>query len=712
MGSTSDGRTLGATPRLAGLNRFFEFSLLGMVASGYLAVAGSGLLDLPTLVAVAGAILWRAFFLAGALPLRIPDRAVALITAAYILFYPADYYWFSGDFLTATVHLVFFLAIMKLLTARRRRDYFFVKVIAFLEMLAGAVVSNSPNFFLFLAFFLLFSIAAFASGEIRLSAERADATCRAGLAGFPARLATLTVIAAIGSLVLAAAMFFVLPRTARAAFQRLAASGFTTPGFSHEVALGKTGEFRTSNAPVMHIRIEDCSSQANFKWRGAALGEFDGKRWYNTEQSGVLLPAKGGVVWLMDNRRAWQGGKRVTYEVVIKGVSSDALFFAGSPLLVQLFSGGGVVRTSTDTFRASTPGDNLRYAAVSAVEAEGEKAPDAGDLSEDERNYYLLLPPFDPRIRQLAEQVTAGQTTAEAKARSIETYLRTSYRYTTEPPATATVTDPLADFLFRRKAGHCEYFASAMAVMLRSIWIPARLATGFQSGVYNPLSGWHTVRASDAHSWVEAWISGKGWVTFDPTPAGAAAAPVGVLERLWFYADAAETFWEEWVLNYDLDRQLILAEQMGKSGRNLRLTWFQDVSSRLLRWRNGVELFVRRFGLLLLAVGGVVWLLRLGVPPLLRRWRVRTCVAKVRRGLARTGDATLLYEKMLRQLERRGLEKPASWTPNEFARAVRPAELAALVEALTASYNRLRFGGDRQAASEMLGLLAQLEKLR
>lgn len=711
MGSTYGGRTPGATPRLAGLNRFFEFSLLGMVASGYLAVAGSGLLDLPTRVAVAGAILWRALFLAGAIPLRIPSRAVALITAAYILFYPADYYRFSGDFLTATIHLVFFLTIVKLLTAHRHRDFFFVKVIAFLEMLAGAVVSASPSFFLFLSLFLLFSVATFTSGEVRLSAERADATSRAGLAGFPSRLATLTVIAAIGILILAAAMFFVLPRTARAAFQRLAASGFTAPGFSNEVVLGKTGEFRTSNAPVMHIRIEGRSGQTSLKWRGAALGEFDGRRWYNTERSGVLLPAKGGVVWLMDNRRAWQGGKRMAYEVVIKGGSTDALFFAGTPLLVQLANGNGVVRTSTDTFSASAPAENLRYAAVSTVEAEGENTPDAVDLSQDERNYYLLLPPLDPRIRQLAEQITAGQTTAEAKARSIETYLRTSYRYTTEPPAIASLSDPLADFLFRRKAGHCEYFASAMAVMLRSIWVPARVATGFQSGVYNPLSGWHAVRASDAHSWVEAWIPGKGWMTFDPTPAGDAALPGGVLARLWFYADAAGTFWEEWVLNYDLDRQIILAAQMGKSSRNLRLTWFQDVAGRLMRWRDGIKSFARRFGLILLVAVGAAWLVRVGVPPLLRRWRVRASVAKVRRGQARTTDATVLYEKMLRQLERRGVEKPASWTPDEFARAIRPRELAVVVEALTEAYNRLRFGGERQAATDMLRLLAQLEKV-
>ena len=77
---------------------------------------------------------------------------------------------------------------------------------------------------------------------------------------------------------------------------------------------------------------------------------------------------------------------------------------------------------------------------------------------------------------------------------------------------------PLAHFLLNDRAGHCEYFASAMAVMLREVWIPSRVATGFLGGTYNPLAGWYVVHASEAHSWVEAWIPGRGWTIFDPTP--------------------------------------------------------------------------------------------------------------------------------------------------------------------------------------------------
>src|SRR5438067_7353869 len=106
-------------------------------------------------------------------------------------------------------------------------------------------------------------------------------------------------------------------------------------------------------------------------------------------------------------------------------------------------------------------------------------------------------------------------------AKQIQRHLKRDFSYTLELPS-HEVPDPLANFLFVRRKGHCEYFASAMAVMLRTRGIPSRVVTGFQSGVMNPVNGWLILRASDAHSWVEAWVDGWGWMTFDPTPASTA----------------------------------------------------------------------------------------------------------------------------------------------------------------------------------------------
>src|SRR5207248_11138218 len=134
---------------------------------------------------------------------------------------------------------------------------------------------------------------------------------------------------------------------------------------------------------------------------------------------------------------------------------------------------------------------------------------------------YLQLPALEPRIAQLAEQITAASVNRYDKTAALEGYLRTKFGYTLQL-STTPQPDPLANFLFERKQGHCEYFASAMAVMLRTLRIPARVATGFRAGEFNDVSSQYLIRASDAHAWVEVYISGYGWVEFDTTPAGTA----------------------------------------------------------------------------------------------------------------------------------------------------------------------------------------------
>src|SRR2546425_3236538 len=158
----------------AAVEKFFQLSLLGLVASGFLAVAGSGYLDAPTSLLMAGGLLLRSAMAAGLLRLEISERTVTVLTIAYIGFYPIDYQFLSQEFLRATVHLVFFLAVVRILTARTNRDYLYTAIIALLELLAAALLSIQLNFFLFLGLFLLFSIATLTSGEIRRAIEAVD----------------------------------------------------------------------------------------------------------------------------------------------------------------------------------------------------------------------------------------------------------------------------------------------------------------------------------------------------------------------------------------------------------------------------------------------------------------------------------------------------------------------------------------------------------
>jgi hypothetical protein len=330
-------------------------------------------------------------------------------------------------------------------------------------------------------------------------------------------------------------------------------------------------------------------------------------------------------------------------------------------------------------------------------------------LTPEQHDLYLRLPAVDARIWTLAQSVAAAERSPEAKARAIETYLKHSFQYTLELPQAETA-DPLANFLFQRKKGHCEYFASAMAVMLRTIGIPARVVTGFLGGMYNPISGWQLIRASDAHSWVEAYIPRLGWTTFDPTPPDPRPASLSILSRLGLYVDAADVFWQDWVINYSLDRQLLLASRMEQSGRSLRMSWIEELESSWPVWKTRASRFTSLYtGFLILIAVCFVVLVRYGDGGL-QRLRHHRRIRNVRRGQVHRTDATLLYERMLSTLKRRGIEKPAWLTPSEFAGVLNEPVLSRMVDEITSAYNELRFGGKPEAGMRMMEMLTRLER--
>ena len=172
----------------SGVEKFFQFSLLGLVASGFLALAGSGHIDPVTITITAAALVVRALLIAGVLDFELGGSAANWLALACIVFYGVDYQFLSRDFITATVRLVLFLASIKTLGANSSRDYAFVRVIAFLELLASCVISASLSFFAFLALFLIFAIATFAAGEIRRSAARPGVVVRESAGGVSVRL--------------------------------------------------------------------------------------------------------------------------------------------------------------------------------------------------------------------------------------------------------------------------------------------------------------------------------------------------------------------------------------------------------------------------------------------------------------------------------------------------------------------------------------------
>ncbi len=466
----------------------------------------------------------------------------------------------------------------------------------------------------------------------------------------------------------------------------------------------------------MHVKMDRPEDRALLlKWRGAALSEFDGRTWSNPRgQPEILRPDGGGLLVLDDPSQRRSEGRRISYAVHLDEIISDTLFFAGRPEYLRIDS--PVLRNALDNYRVRfADSHSIWYQVYSRLE------PGPGDLgpviepppplSRQARSIYLQLPHVDQRVIDLTQSIVGAESSPAAESRTIEKYLRTHYGYTLELPPSEPA-DPLGFFLLHRKKGHCEYFASAMAVMLRLRGIPSRVVTGFQSGVYNPISGSQLIRASDAHAWVEAWLPQRGWTTFDPTPPDPNPPRVSLWTRMGFYADAAEVFWQDWVLNYNLDRQLQLATTMGQSSRHVGLSWFDGIGPAMQRWWDDVRSFALRYALPLSSVALLGPLVLFFGRDGWKWWKNRQRVLKVQRGEAQASDATLLYQRMLQVLRRRGVVKPPWLTPFEFARVLQEPELALLVSDLTVAYNEVRFGGKPEAAGRMVYLLEQLEAAR
>lgn len=686
------------------VERFFQFSLLGLIASAFCALADTGRLDLPSLTFLLAGLLWRGLMVTGVVRFRIPQRLITLIATGYLVFYPLDFYFLSHDFFAATAHGVCFLGVARVLSASTNRDYLYTGSLAFIALMGAAALSTSPRFFGWLTAAIVFGLGALTSSEIRRGFEQPARTTTPVAPRTAWRLGVLVVCAATGILALTAGLFLVIPRTARAAAM-LFPSGPRLTGFTNSIDLGGFGAIAKDNRPVLHVHAYGPQLPPNLKWRGSALSQFDGRRWSEPPFRGAVTAAQGTVMVADRMQRSRRDGARLVYRVDVGSTDTGTLFIAGVPEFINLtldpVEAPRLLRTSEDSFRALPAlGEPISYE-VSAHNG----APLAYPLSANSRARYLDLPAkLDRRIAELGREWSGAGTDIDRAGR-IESHLQRDFTYTLDTSDLASRRDPLAEFLFVTKRGYCEYFASAMAVLLRTQGIPARVATGFQSGYYNDVSGTWVLRASDAHAWVEGWIEGRGWVTFDPTPPGTEQAAAGVWRRMAMYLDAADTAWQQWVVAYNPGQQAALAiafrNRLRGSGRSTGSLWKHVTNGD--SWKGMAAALIPA----LAAIGLAFVAFRFG-PGLWRRWSARERIRNIKRGRAAPGDAALLYERMLHAMARRGFEKPAWFTPTEFVGTLPEGERAPVAE-FTATYNDVRFGGHPTRLPKLAEMLETIE---
>ena len=703
------------------IERYFNVALFLLVLSGFGTLASTGELDLPAVVLVGLALLFRGYQLVTRLDFVIPERWASYLTLVYVLVYFADYFFLSGSFLTATVHLVLFLMVVRLFSLQRTRDHYLLAVLSFLMVLASAVLTVGSVFVFAFAGFLVVAVVTFVLMEMRHSIAQEAAIARTPRVPALHRRMTYALLAiapALMLLILAGSflIFFFLPRVSSRYLTAYTSTGDLSTGFSDHMQLGRIGQIQQSSAVVMHVEIQnDTQGVYDLKWRGVALDAFDGRAWSNSFAS-RQIPSLGNGSYPLASRpgrapSAEQPSRSIHYRVLMEPLGTNVFFLAEKPLrlsgnyrLISIDAGGAVYNLDLDH-------PISRYEADSELpEIDPDQVRMAPNTVPAGADQYLKLPPLDIRISQLAEQITASSPNNYDKALAVEQYLRTHFGYTLQL-SRIQPQDPMANFLFERKQGHCEYFASSMAVMLRTLLIPSRIVNGFRTGEFNDLTGQYLVRASDAHSWVEAYFPGSGWVSFDPTPAGGVPARTG-WSRLRLYADAAASFWREWIINYDINHQRALGKDAATNTRRFfdeALLWIQQKHHALLGWarrahRQFTKFPARWLGGILGLVGILIVLLNLRrMASALRNRGLRTHPERAPREAA-----ALWYDQMVRRMAGLGWRKSPSQTPLDFVAAIQEATLQKKVARFTRAYESARFGKSVDDAQSLPGLFQEI----
>lgn len=734
-------------PPLPAVQRYFEISLFLLVSTGVLAITTTGKLDPVSTFAPLLALIYKAYRLWRRRGPELSSRMATWVVLAYFLFFPLDLWIFSRAMavgapnpplyaaLLASIHLLLFAILIRLFSAQTNRDYIFLTVLAIAAMLASAILTVETGFLVALAAFLVLAVSTFVALELRRAASGAvspPVNPGSPLARRLNRALGLTsILVAFGTLAIGMAIFFLIPRFTTGYMSALSLQPTLMTGFTNDVTLGQIGQIQKNPDVVMRIHVEGDPARAqDVHWRGIVLSNFDGKRWFNPpEDQTVVVPGNDGQFWIGPPDTAAGAFYPLRYTVLMEPVATDAVFIAPR---AQSISGrfaeaepgpAGLARRGyllvDDSGSVYNPFHNslkIRYQGTSRLPlfTPSQLRQSSTLYPLQIRNTYLQLPAIDPRIKRLAQQIGVRSQNEYDEAAAIQRYLMTNYSYTLNfagpPPA-----DPLANFLFASRAGHCEYFASAMAVMLRSMGVPTRYATGFLPGEYNDLGGDYIIRESDAHAWVEVYFPGYGWIPFDPTPPGD-ASHAGVLDRLSLYWDWFQYTWGEWVVNYDFVHQLNLAQNMHQSSRQWgdRLHDFYQREEQaamreilaLDRRTEASPYFLP--GLLVILVGLLIYLRgRSLIRYLVARWRLRAS----RDGNLTASLAALEYAEMLRLLEKRGWKKSPSQTALEFAAAIPAGEISAPVAQLTELYHSARFGSSAAPIEPMSSLLRSLRDL-
>jgi transglutaminase-like putative cysteine protease len=611
--------------------------------------------------------------------------------------------------LDIAVEFAAILQIIRLATRRGAAHDQQIIVLALLHFVAGTVLGGGLSYGLCFLGFLVVAPGALVLSHLRREVEgnyRQGARDRTGLPvdvprilrsrrvvgrGF---LAT-TCLLSVPIFLFTAVLFVAFPRVGLSLLLLNHPPKGRMVGFSDKVDLGEVGVLRSDPSIALRFDVPDLPepppTRLTLRLRGTAFDNYDGRRWKRTQ---TKFPSQNTGDQIILVRDARPTDRKITID--LEPIDPPVVFLPPRTISLGLRTNQQAVLGEPTSLVRGPEGEiryqgsetrGIRYDAFLA----GDREPINEALPPQERFRYLDVPGDMPtRIADLAHEWSDGQPTAYLKAKAIEEHLKKDFRYDTNSPSGGKP-QPVDHFLFESKRGHCEFFSTAMALMLREIGIPSRNVTGFVGGTYNRFGRYYAVREGDAHSWVEAYFDDpiRGWITFDPTPTSG-AQPLQETTGAYVYmrdlVEALSQRWNRYVIGYDLKTQIRLFEDMSRKYEKLRdkTGTNHGIAERVTRGP------VLAIGIIIIAAAAYLYWKKKRAPK-----DAKDEGEKTPRVDPKLEVVSALYRALETALSAQGIGRPASLPPLRHAEELvtKSHPLAPDVLDLTNRYIEARYGG-------------------
>ncbi|MEZ6069755.1 MAG: DUF3488 and transglutaminase-like domain-containing protein [Pirellulales bacterium] len=551
------------------------------------------------------------------------------------------------------------------------------------------------------------------------------------------------------TLLLTAIVFPIVPRVGGSSMQPSDTTMMAATGYTETVKIGEAASISESPEAVMRVRFTDRGGapyllQGEPMLRGTWLARYDSGEWWGpSDDDGndqTLRPAPE------------VGAELVRQQITIEPMTSNNLFGVWPLFLDESNSTNNMLRYDrrSECLRrpSSQRDEQLQYSTITTGFQSRHALSIVPTFMKGGRRWLqtiglLQFPERElPTLAALADDLVADipATDVVARARRLEAHFLQSndyyYSFSTIPGDPSL--DPAEDFVRNTHRGHCEYYATALTLMLRRVGIPARMVVGFKGGEWNPYGDFYLVRQLHAHAWVEAFVdrlpedapqqganpANGGWLTLDPTPGrtlDATAASHGVAERVRQVADYAQFLWSSYVVRLDAGSQF---QEIYLPIKNAAMSLFDPEF-----WQDGrdaITQFVRegRFSWPAAAATFLVGVIMISAYRVVR-FVVRHVVRFLRRRRGKSQAGTAIYVEFYRRfttmMKRLGLRRATTQTPRDFALLAQSwlashgssQSDAAAPLGIVEAYYRVRFGNqplDSQEHAQVEQALQRLER--